>query len=286
MVMTQIQSLNARLEEARKSYYAGEPIMSDAEYDVLEQQLAGLNRTTPDGSEPPSVLTTVGTDAPGRIPHRHPMRSIKNLYSFEDVYAWAESLGWPVLTLSGKYDGISCSLTYENGDLVKAVTRGDGDAGESILDQVRASRHIPSKLPEPRTVEVRGELVILHSHMEALNVEILAKGGKPYVSTRNLVAGTMKMKDLEEVAKREVRCLPWEVLADGETDSARNRIFDLSPMFDVPPIYVCENREELMEMLPNSVQFFLNAENQNVALDGVVIKVDSCAKRSELGYGS
>ncbi len=285
-------SLNQQLEDARKAYYAGEPIMSDAEYDILEQQLAGLNSHAPASVPPPSVLTTVGTDAPGRIPHASPMRSIENVYSIDEAVAWAESLGWPKLSLSGKFDGISASLTYERGEIVKAVTRGDGEAGESILSQVLACSSIPNHLGEEVSLEIRGELVIARSTMEGLNETIAANGGKPYVSTRNLVAGTMKLKDLAEVTKRRVKFVPWEVLADyldqaGDLyDSASTRLTALTDIgFDIPPIYRV-GQANFVEALTNFIELVLNEKDPEIALDGIVIKVDSCSLRRELGMGS
>jgi DNA ligase (NAD+) len=287
-----MDSLNQKLVAAREAYYAGTPLMSDAEYDVLEAQLAGLNRKQPDGTPAPSVLTTVGTDTAGRIPHAHPMRSIENKYTFDEVVSWAAALGWPKLSLSGKFDGISCSLTYENGQLVKAVTRGDGDAGESILAQVSVSPYIPHHLPVPITIEIRGELVIHRSHMLKLNEALVAAGGKPYVSTRNLVAGTVKLKDLEEVKKREMRFMPWEVLAplldnpESGSDSAALRICDLGVFgFVAPGSELVEDEASLRTGLEKSAAV-LTMDNPEIGMDGIVIKVDSCAQRRELGYGS
>ncbi len=281
--------LNLELEDARKAYYTGEPVMSDAQYDALEAELKG--RADREGSTP-SVLTSVGSAGPGRIPHAHPMRSIENKYSVEEVLDWAKGMGNALFTLSAKYDGVSCSLTYEKGQLAKAVTRGDGDAGESILDQIKASVGIPSSLPFPVNLEVRGELLMRRSWMMALNKEIEGKGGKPYVSTRNLVAGTIKLKDLEEVAKRRLHFMPWEVLsplldvAESGGDSARDRIHDLEGYFEVPWIYMADSLEELRNILTNAAELYLAEKDPEVALDGLVIKVDSCAQRRQLGYGS
>lgn len=281
--------LNQKLEAARAAYYAGEPIMSDAEYDVLEAELAGLSAQQ---GAAPSVLTTVGTDAPGRLPHVHPMRSIENKYSYEEVSEWAQKVGYP-LTLSAKFDGVSCSLTYAEGKLVKAVTRGDGDAGESILPQVKASPLIPTVLSEPLSLEVRGELVVSRSTMLELNAEIELAGGKPFVSTRNLVAGTVKLKDLSEVEKRRVEFLPWEVLYAEPVEllyshnaTACGRILALADLgFDAPEITFVQDALELRSALQKWQTLLANPEPE-IGMDGVVIKVDSIARRRELGYGS
>ena len=319
--MTQIEELNETLTRARSAYYAGSPIMSDAKYVRLEQSLANLVKQYPEEAEKATVLTTVGSDLATpvipeldwkpevggqaesrltksvspvslRIPHLHPMRSIRNIYSLEDLVTWAADMNWPLMTLSGKYDGISCSLTYERGSLVKAVTLGDGEEGESILDQVQASPYIRASIPLPLNLEVRGELIIKRSRMLELNKESVAAGGKPYVSTRNLVAGTMKLKDLEEVRKRQVHFMPWEVLADyldfaeAGGDSAGTRIQDLAEFgFEVPEIDFVRKPQDLPTILAKW-QERLKESDPEIGMDGVVLKIDSCAQRRDLGVGT
>lgn len=198
-----IHDLNARLEEARKAYYAGEPIMSDGEYDALEAELAGMVHAHPDQAEAATILATVGSDLVGaqsslfsppqasstsnaRIPHRAPMLSIENQYTIEDLEAWADSvqatLGlpqWPAFTIEPKYDGVSESLDYAAKHLVQALTRGDGAAGESVLEQIRTSTSVPAQIPEDIVVNIRGEAVIAASTLKELNAELEAKGAKP-----------------------------------------------------------------------------------------------------------
>jgi DNA ligase (NAD+) len=288
--MPEMENLNQRLEEARRAYYAGDPIMSDAEYDALEAELKGLAKDAQ-----PSVLTTVGTDAPGRIPHKHPMRSIENVYSIEEAVAWAKI---PVssCSVSSKWDGVSCSLTYEQGVLVKAVTRGDGTAGESILDQVIASKAVPVHLEGTiyPLLEIRGELVMRRSALEALNQEILAAGGKPYVSTRNLVAGTVKLKDMAEVAKRQIEFRSWEVI--GEPGDLTINFHQWSSGvgmlklitqygFAEPDDVLVTNAEQLKQEIESRIPG-LSDPNQEIGRDGIVIKVDSLLVRQQLGYGS
>lgn len=295
--MSTVESLNQQLEEARAAYYAGSPIMSDAEYDVLEAQLEGLNRQQPEGSSTPSVLATVGTDVAGRIPHAHPMRSIRNFYSVDEVVAWyQETIPDQPVSVSSKWDGVSGSLTYVNRELTKAVTRGDGDAGESVFDQVSAISSIPKLLSSPAfpTVEVRGEFVMRRSVMEELNREIVAAGGKPYVSTRNLVAGTLKLKDAAEIAKRGIEFRPWEVFADpGEVTinfrqwmSAVGLLKLIVPMgFAEPDDQLAQSADELRQLLETLIPA-LNEPDAEIGRDGIVIKADDVNRRGELGLGS
>lgn len=178
-----IEKLNARLEEARRAYYAGAPLMSDGEYDALEAQLAGMVKAHPELADRATVLARVGSDLSGeqfslfassgsstpgtqlagtaarknvqntaRILHRVPMLSIENKYTFEELAVWADgvqaTLGlaeWPAFTLEPKYDGVSESLDYD-GNLVQALTRGDGMTGESVLEQIGTSSTVPPRI--------------------------------------------------------------------------------------------------------------------------------------------
>jgi DNA ligase (NAD+) len=219
-----IPELNSKLEAARKAYYAGNPIMTDADYDLLEEQLKGIVKANPDQAHLATVLISVGSDVPlfpnsdsatekqdasrlnGRLAHLVPMLSIANLYTIADVCAWAESLGWPTLSVGSKLDGVSDSLVYQDGPIVQALTRGDGASGESVLSQMSVAGGVPSSIPTYAPfggrVEIRGEVVIAQSTLMALNDELAATGGKPYASTRNLAAGTLKLDNLDEVRRR------------------------------------------------------------------------------------
>lgn len=314
-----IDELNARLVEARKAYYAGEPIMSDGEYDALEAQLAGMVHAHPELAAAATVLTTVGSDLDGaqsslfgpaesgsnpdvkaaatlgRIPHRVPMLSIENKYTFEEMVAWANSVqatlglaDWPAFTIEPKYDGVSESLDYD-GTLIQALTRGDGTAGESVLEQIRTSSTVPSRIPDHRRINVRGEALIAASTLKALNDELEANGAKPYSTTRNLAAGTLKLQDIEEVTRRKLLFQPWDVLLpeDGpDIDSGYQRLkmieqWGFAPYTGRIVTTPDELRAAMDEMLPT-----LQAPDQEIAKDGLVLKVDSFAHRQRLGVST
>jgi len=293
--MTLIKELNSRLEDARKAYYAGEPLMSDPEYDVLEEELSGMVKAHPAEAADAAVLSSVGTDTSGRIAHRVPMLSLENKFTFEELCEWADcvqaALGlpqWPDFTLEPKYDGVSDSLEYE-GALVQALVRGDGSAGDSVLPQIRTSSSVPAYLPEATKVNIRGEAIIAMSTLRDLNSEIEARGGEPYSNTRNLTAGTLKLQDLDEVKRRKLLFAPWEVLLPTNglvLDSSYQRLKMIEEWGFTPYSgRVVTNREELQtaldEMLPT-----LQAPDQDICKDGLVFKVDSFAYRETLGRGS
>src|ERR1035437_632630 len=147
-----IKQLNKTLEEARDAYYKkASPVMVDAEYDVLEKQLSEYVEANPHLAEYAPVLKTVGSDvtSTGRIKHASPMLSIENQYTFEDVLAWCAKLPpHTKLIIEPKFDGISDSLVYKGGKLVRALTRGTGTEGEDITAQVRAVSSIPKELSD------------------------------------------------------------------------------------------------------------------------------------------
>jgi DNA ligase (NAD+) len=305
-----IEKLNAKLEEARVAYYAGEPIMDDAVYDTLEAQFAGLVKANPCEAEKASVLTTVGSDLSlfanlvdpgtqavsalpeglsansqsrqnGRTAHLIPMLSIENYYTNESLCEWAESLGWPVLSVGSKLDGVSDSLVYEGGKLTQALTRGDGASGENVLPQILAAgsapAFIPTYTPFDVRVEIRGEVVIPESKLRALNVELETAGAKTYATSRNLAAGSLKLLNLDDVKRRGLEFHPWDVLLpDGVMpDSGVERLnaiaaFGFAPSDD----RIVTNREELIaaieDMLPR-----LQESGAEIGKDGIVVKVDS-----------
>jgi DNA ligase (NAD+) len=304
-----IAELNTKLEAARRAYYAGSPVMSDAEYDLLESQLKGLVKANPDQRDNASVLTTVGSDLPlfagldlplasepksiqrGRIAHRVPMLSIENFYTIDDLCAWAESLGWPVLSVGSKLDGVSDELVYESGTLCQALTRGDGAAGESVLPQMKASGAIPSSIPTfapyDGRVEIRGEVVIPESSLQALNAELDAAGAKTYATSRNLAAGTLKLLDLKEAARRGLRFYPWDVLLpDGVLpDSGVERLKEIVPFGFAPSDdRIVTNRDELVAAI-EELLLTLQEPGTDIGKDGIVVKVDSHTLREKLGRG-
>jgi DNA ligase (NAD+) len=294
-VNKQAQDLNDRILAAQKAYYNGDDAgMTDAEFDLLEQQLRVLDPTAP-------ALLKPGNSGTGRIKHNHPMLSIENQYTEEDVLAWIKKLPDDVLvSLEPKFDGVSCSLIYKFGQLVQALTRGDGESGEDITAQVKATK-IPQTLQHPLNIEVRGELVMKNSTLDRINKQILAEGKKPYSSTRNLTAGTMKTSDLKVVAERSIELRPWDVIGNGTIpgsgmdgefpDSACDRLKMLEANGFAAPLVVVLKKEDtdgIIKVLRTKLEereSILRAKH-SLETDGVVIKVDSHKVRKQLGVAS
>ena len=216
-----IVQTNNELIEARHSYYKdANPKMTDAAYDALERELRGMVEAMPQFAPLATVLTSVGSDLTnesGRMKHIKPMLSLENLYTFDDVKAWCgEFPEGTAFVVEPKIDGASLSCHYINRQLVKAVTRGDGQYGEDVTKQMMASGAIPALLPKdayPESlVEIRGEVYMNQAQFEKIN----ASSEKKYASPRNLAAGSMKLLDLDAVKERGLRFYPWQV--EGITD--------------------------------------------------------------------
>lgn len=289
-----IETLNSQLIEAQAAYYAGDPILSDGEYDTLEAQLISLVNSNPNFANLATVLTRVGDSKNSltRIKHDRPMRSIENYYTPESYIAASKNYGDVVLE-EPKRDGISCEISFKNGRLVRAVTRGDGEAGEDMTEQVHACKAIPQyfggkNLPKnlPSDLRVRGELVMRQSELARIN----ALGGKQYSNTRNLVAGTMKQQDMSIVASREILLMPWDMYSTDQDellpDSAMSRM-NLAHAMGFPKyegIAVASSAKGAVENALNKLLEFI--KTSDVVCDGVVIKADSHKVRNILGVST
>jgi DNA ligase (NAD+) len=206
-----IEELAARVTELRDAYYRGEPLVADADYDALEDELRALLAEHPDLAPDPNPLERVGAPAVLHAPVRHsrPMLSLEKASKPEQVAAFfARFPGQPVVVMP-KLDGLSLALVYERGRLARAVTRGDGTTGDDVTPLVRAlSEGVPDALDASGRVEVRGELVMLRSTFAAYNA---AHPDKPLINPRNAAAGTIRAKDPAVVAERRLRFFAFDL---------------------------------------------------------------------------
>jgi DNA ligase (NAD+) len=289
----QIRDLTDRLQQARDAYYRlNAPVMPDAEYDALEKQLRGLASAEPQHAAIAApILERVGSDLQGkRVRHSRPMLSIENKYVESELIDWHAALPYgTAVCLEPKFDGISVSLVYRNGKLVRALTRGTGTEGEDITPQAHAVRSIPKECP--LDIEVRGELVMQNSTLERINRLGAAAGTKQYTSTRNLTGGTMKLKDTSIIPDRDILIMPWDVLGDDATlpDSGVERLALIAKFgFPQPRSTVVSDGVAVGATLSQKL-----AERETILrgqlsleTDGVVIKVDSHKLRQKLGHGN
>lgn len=203
-VQKHIEELRAKLHQANHDYYVMDtPTMSDSDFDRLLVELKQLELQHPEYTDPNSPTARVGgrpIDGFTKSKHAVKMLSLDNTFTPDEVLRF---FGKPVnVVMEPKVDGLSLSLRYQNGRLVSAVTRGNGDEGDVVTENARTIRTIPLVLEEPLTIEVRGEVYLSKTRFEALNAEREAVGEDLFANPRNAASGTMKQRDPKEVAKR------------------------------------------------------------------------------------
>ena len=232
-----IESLRVEIARFDELYYReAQPEVSDSEYDELKRELEGLEKQYPELSSADSPTNTVGDDTRDGFEsyqHRLPMKSLDNTYSKDEFFAFVErvekglELEGIAFVVEPKIDGVAVSVTYEDGKLVRAVTRGNGTEGDDITANVLFIEELPRELKGknlPETIEIRGEIYMRNDEFDRINAERNAAGLEEFANPRNLAAGTVKMLDRDEVAKRSLNvilyglgfCEPQIVAAQSE----------------------------------------------------------------------
>lgn len=298
-----IIELNSQLATARHAYYVDSaPIVADSVYDALERELKTLVDENPDYAKYAYTLTTVGSDLrddANRVKHKTLMLSLENKYTVDEIVAWMDDLpAGTVVAIEPKVDGLSLSLRYVNKKLVLATTRGDGEYGEDVTAQVFASPSIPKTLSDnfPETpVEIRGEAFIIKTVFDKLNTEAEAIGDKVYANPRNLASGTLKLKNLKEVTKRDLRFHPWEV--HGIPANKLGASKDLEFLHNNSKFGEPGWRKPILTRITDSKQLAkaiheLGKEREywhsglGMLTDGIVFKVEDKELRKKLGTGT
>ncbi len=297
-IKQQIERLRAELHEHNYNYYVlSRPVISDFEFDRRMRQLMELEAAHPEYYDPNSPSVRVGSDISNRftqVEHRFPMLSLQNSYSEGEVADFynrvQRALNEPFGIVSElKYDGTSISLVYEEGRLVRAVTRGDGTKGDDVTANVRTIRNVPLLLKGdgvPAYLEVRGEIVMPWRSFDALNEEREEQGEEPFANPRNATSGTIKLLDSREVASRGLVSYVYNVTAESlPSDShydnlvrAREWGFNVSTA-----MRRCDTLEEVFDFLK---QWDEKRKELPVMTDGVVLKVDSLVQQRNLGATS
>ncbi|WP_328387601.1 NAD-dependent DNA ligase LigA [Nocardia sp. NBC_00416] len=206
-----IQELADRIMVLRDAYYQGSPLVADAEYDGLEDELRGLIEANPDLAPDPNPLEQVGAPTVLHAPIRHsrPMLSLEKATTPEQVVSFFDRFPGRSVVVMPKLDGLSLALVFEDGRLVRAVTRGDGTTGDEVTPLVRALVDgVPERIDAPGRVEVRGEAVMLRSTFLAYNT---AHPDKPLINPRNAAAGTLRAKDPATVAERRLQFFGFDL---------------------------------------------------------------------------
>ncbi len=290
-----IDELRERLNHYNHSYYVmAESEISDQQFDELMAELQQLEAKYPEYADPNSPTQRVGSDLSSEFvsaEHRFAMLSLSNTYSMEEVKSFVESVEKEVSNTEYvcelKFDGTAISLTYENGALSRAVTRGDGTRGDDVTRNVRTIRTIPLVLQGsfyPDMFEIRGEILLPYESFDRLNEEREAAGEAPLSNTRTAAAVTLKQQSSAIVARRGLDCflyqvvgrdLPFESHSDS-LDAARKWGFKVSDS-----MAICRNVEEIERFI---TYWDIERHNLPFATDGVVIKVNSYRDQRDLGF--
>jgi DNA ligase (NAD+) len=292
-----IEQLRKELHEHNYRYYVlNQPTISDQDFDFLMKELQALEAAHPEFFDANSPSQRVGSDLQSgfqQVSHRYPMLSLANTYSEADVREWYESVKKGLggedfeVCCEMKYDGLSISLTYVKGQLVQAVTRGDGVRGDDVTANVKTIRSIPLILPGtgyPEEFEIRGEILMPWSSFERLNKEREAAEEPLFANPRNAASGTLKSLDSSVVAQRQLDAYLYYLLgetlpADGHyenLEAAASWGFKISKgMRKVRTV------EEVMDFIN---YWDVERKNLPVATDGIVLKVNSLSQQRSLGY--
>ena len=292
-----IIQLRAKLDHHNYQYYVlSKPEIDDYQYDQLLNELIRLEKENPELIDPNSPTQRVGSDVDNefnQIRHIHPMLSLENTYSREEIEDFEERVRKAIrgevveYVCELKYDGVSISLHYENGIFVNAVTRGDGEKGDDVTANVRTIRSIPLVLKNgkyPGTFDIRGEILLPHKGFEKMNKERADAGEPLFANPRNAASGTLKTKNSMLVARRPLDCCLYyipgvESLYKTHYESitiAREWGFKISPY-----ITMCSGLNEVFEFIDSWEK---KRDELPFDIDGIVIKVNSYRHQQLLGF--
>jgi len=295
-IQTKIQSLRDELNQHNHNYYVlDKPTISDFEFDHLLKQLQELETDHPEFFDENSPSQRVGgsiTKNFNTVVHEHRMYSLDNSYSTEDLMDWENRiqkiLGNVDLeyTCELKYDGASISITYENGKLKRAVTRGDGFQGDEVTNNIKTIRSIPLQLKGtyPPKFDIRGEIILPFAGFEKMNQELIEIGETPYSNPRNTASGSLKLQDSAEVAKRPLDCLLYFIVGNNLPFKTQYEGLETARKwgFKVPSqAKLAKNMHEVLDYIS---YWDVHRHDLTYETDGVVIKVNSLQHQDELGY--
>jgi DNA ligase (NAD+) len=293
-----IERLRLEIEDHNRRYYVlNEPVISDFEYDLLINELVTLEKKYPEFDSDNSPTRRIGSDLElkkefRQYEHIYPMLSLGNTYSEEELRDFDSRLKKSVAEIPEyvcelKYDGASVSITYKDGILFHALTRGDGTRGDDVTINIKTIKSIPQKLKGdniPPLFVIRGEILMTRAVFNKLNEDREREGISPFANPRNAAAGTLKMLDPAVVASRKLDCLFYYLLGEELPFSTHheNMLTASGWGFMVPEsMRLCKNINEVIDYIA-----FWEKERKNLPfdIDGVVIKVNSIKQQNDLGF--
>lgn len=295
-----INELRGILNDANRRYYVDNaPVFSDYEFDMLMKELEGLEKEYPEFADPDSPTHKVGSDIARskkefeQYPHRYPMLSLGNTYDIPEIEAFAERASKGIgnsftYSCELKFDGTAICLTYRNGILYRALTRGDGTVGDDVTENVRHISNIPQTLEGaqtwPEEFEIRGEIYMPWAAFDRLNQERERDEEQPFANPRNAASGSLKLIDSRMVANRGLECTLYHMLGENLPYQTHDQALNAAKSWGLPVSdkrQICRSIDEIEEFIA-----YWDTERKNLpfATDGIVIKVNELPYQEELGY--
>jgi DNA ligase (NAD+) len=295
-VLQRIQALRDELNQHNYNYYTlDNPTISDFEFDVKLKELQDLEAKHPEYFDENSPTQRVGgaiTKNFETVQHEYRMYSLDNSYSKEDLLDWEKRaqkiLGDVPLeyTCELKYDGASISISYENGKLKRAVTRGDGFQGDDVTNNIKTIKAVPIQLKGdfPAKFDIRGEIILPFAGFEKMNQELIEIGETPYANPRNTASGSLKLQDSAEVAKRPLDCLLYALTGNNLPFKTQFEGLEKARLwgFKVPKqSHLAKNIDEVFDFINH---WDKHRHEMPYETDGVVVKINNIHQQEELGY--
>ena len=291
-----ILELRSILHEANRKYYVDNaPILSDYDFDMLLKELEALEKEYPEFSTPDSPTQHVGSDRRKEFeqyPHRYPMLSLGNTYDIIEIQAFADraikSIGNSfTYSCELKFDGTAICLTYVDGKLFRALTRGDGSVGDDVTENVRKIKNIPQVLQGtdwPKEFEIRGEIYMPWAAFDRLNEERVKDEEQPFANPRNAASGSLKLLDSKIVANRGLECTLYHLLGEDLPFDTHDQALKAAAAWGLPVSdkrKICQSVDEIEEFIK-----YWDTERKALpfATDGIVIKINELQYQNELGY--
>ena len=302
-----INELRGIIDDANRKYYVeNSPTLSDYEFDMLLKELEALEKEHPELVTPDSPTQRVGSDLKTsaakegkefeQFPHKYPMLSLGNTYDITEVQAFADRAEKGIgnsftFSCELKFDGTAICLTYRNGKLFRALTRGDGTVGDDVTRNVRHISNIPQELkapadskPWPEEFEIRGEIYMPWAAFDRLNEERERDEEQPFANPRNAASGSLKLIDSSLVANRGLECTLYHMRGEDLTFQTHDEALQAAAQWGLPVSdkrKICRSIEEIEEFINH---WDTERKNLPFATDGIVIKVNELPYQEELGY--
>ena len=302
-----IKELRDIINEANRMYYVeNSPALSDYDFDMLLKELEQLEKDFPEYASGDSPTKKVGSDLKkefDQFPHKYPMLSLANTYDISEVNAFAQRAAKDIghsftYSCELKFDGTAICLTYRDGKLARALTRGDGNIGDDVTRNALRISNIPQELkipdgfvpssdkpyPWPQEFEIRGEIYMPWSAFERLNEDRLREEEQPFANPRNAASGSLKLIDSRMVANRGLECTLYHLLGENLPFQTHKQALDAASSWGLPVSQkrnTCSSIEEIEEFIN-----YWDSERKNLpfATDGIVIKINELPYQTELGY--